>query len=196
MKTVRIGPGEYRYPGAMCRTCRRRFLARKPSQVWCSRQCYVDRPIDGRFWRRVRQTANCWEWTGQLMTSGYGALSVQGRRQGAHRVSWELHHGPVPSDLWVLHRCDNRACVRPDHLFLGTPLDNMRDMAAKGRHRNGPTPMACPRGHDYAEFGRRPGARQTLTCVLCSRERGRLYARQKRAALRQAAIDEALGVTA
>jgi DNA-binding XRE family transcriptional regulator len=96
-----------------------------------------------RFWdkvqmvRGVRKLAfpGCWEWCGSRFREGYGRIYVGGRRIGAHRYIWEQEHGPIPSGLSVLHRCDNPRCVRPDHLFLGTPLDNAQDMARKGRAR-------------------------------------------------------------
>ena len=94
-----------------------------------------------RFWSKVRKGAGCWVWTASKRSKGYGAFVypqggdiVQGR---AHRYSWEIHRGEVPPGLCVLHLCDNPACVRPDHLFLGTKRDNNRDMCAKGRHVSG-----------------------------------------------------------
>lgn len=89
-----------------------------------------------RFWEKVRKAEGeaCWEWTASLfVNSGYGCFCYDRRLQGAHRVSWQMVHGPIPDGLWVLHKCDNPKCVRPDHLFLGTPMDNVRDMVAKGR---------------------------------------------------------------
>lgn len=89
-----------------------------------------------RFWEKVQKADGdaCWEWTACLFTdSGYGCFSYERKLQGAHRVSWQLANGPIPDGLWVLHECDNRKCVRPDHLFLGTPTDNARDMVQKGR---------------------------------------------------------------
>lgn len=71
----------------------------------------------------------CWEWMGATYTKGYGQFASD----CAHRWSWRIHRGPIPRGLHVLHRCDNRTCVNPDHLFLGTNLDNVRDMDAKGR---------------------------------------------------------------
>lgn len=90
-----------------------------------------------RFWRKVLRPADgCWTWTAATR-NGYGAIGAV--RIGntsylayAHRVSWHLAHGPIVGGLHVLHRCDNKRCVRPDHLFLGTHDDNMRDAAAKG----------------------------------------------------------------
>ena len=80
-------------------------------------------------------SGDCWVWTGARAERGYGIVSNRGgrNRRRAHRTSWELAHGPIPPGMFVLHRCDNPPCVRAEHLFLGTQLDNMRDMAAKGR---------------------------------------------------------------
>jgi hypothetical protein len=74
----------------------------------------------------------CWEWTGAIQSRGYGSLSINGKTYNAHRVSFTIHNGYVPK-LNVLHKCDNRKCVRPDHLWEGTHQDNIDDMHTKGR---------------------------------------------------------------
>lgn len=101
--------------------------------------------LEEKFWARVNKhggkaphmESDCYEWTGAVSSSGYGGVSVlvDGARATRlpHRVSWELHSGPIPRGLLVCHRCDVPLCVRPDHLFLGTDKENVADALSKGR---------------------------------------------------------------
>ncbi len=93
------------------------------------------RTVVARFAEKVSPEPNtgCWLWTARCDDKGYGRLKVHNRPCAAHRVSWEIHRGPVPLGRFVLHRCDTPTCVNPGHLFLGTHRENMRDMVAKGR---------------------------------------------------------------
>lgn len=93
---------------------------------------------EDRFWSKVKIGDGCWEWVGTMSTPGYGKLWIKGKKYvSAHRLAWEFRHGEGSiGGLYVLHRCDNRLCVRPGHLFLGTHQDNMNDMVAKGRARS------------------------------------------------------------
>lgn len=88
------------------------------------------KPIAERFWRRVNKSEGdgCWLWQAACHDTGYGAFD-----EAAHRMAWRLTYGPIPDNLFVLHKCDVRRCVRPDHLYLGTPRDNIRDMIQRGR---------------------------------------------------------------
>ena len=74
--------------------------------------------VPERFWPKVDKSGDCWLWTGAVNQWGYGIASSEGRKVMAHRAAWELTHGPIPDGARVRHRCDSRACVRPDHLFL------------------------------------------------------------------------------
>lgn len=95
-----------------------------------------------RFWNKIEKVkSGCWEWTAALHTSGYGIFGVKNNRvDRAHRIMWLLKYGEIPPGLFVCHKCDNRKCVNPKHLFLGTNRDNFNDMVAKGRY-SPPPPM-------------------------------------------------------
>lgn len=92
------------------------------------------RPFVERFWIRVdRSNENgCWIWKGDRSKKGYGQLKINGTNARAHRIAYKLEHGIIPDGLLVLHRCNNPSCVRPSHLYAGTPKDNSRDLQATG----------------------------------------------------------------
>ena len=88
-----------------------------------------------RFWSKVRcPSVGCWVWVAGTDRDGYGRIWINGNTLMAHRYSWEIHFGPIPEGLNVLHHCDNPPCIRPSHIFTGTAADNNRDCRNKGRH--------------------------------------------------------------
>lgn len=86
-----------------------------------------------RFWEKVDKSGGCWLWTAGIYKDGYGQFQYKLKMVAAHRYSWELHFGEIPEGLQVLHKCDTRNCIRPEHLFLGTNQDNVDDKVSKGR---------------------------------------------------------------
>ena len=126
---------------AVYRTCD--LTSGNNSSCGCAPRGPQRRPPAERFWENVDKSAGpteCWPWTASLYTNGYGSFAAGGRYGGcvrAHRAAWGLTNGEIPDGLVVCHSCDNRRCVNPAHLFLGTRMDNVRDMCAKGRQTRG-----------------------------------------------------------
>lgn len=102
-----------------------------------------------RFWSKVNKSGECWKWTAGKTIDGYGRVRCNGRLWLAHRVSWSIANNAIPDGVCVLHRCDNPPCCNPDHLFLGTRLDNNADKTRKGRQA----------------FGERSGSRLHPECL-------------------------------
>lgn len=105
------------------------------------------RPIESRLRENVviNKDTGCWEWQGAKNNIGYGFIRDGDKMRTTHRVAYEIYRGPIPEGMCVLHKCDNRKCVNPEHLWLGTRQDNADDMINKGRHTKGfHEPMTCP----------------------------------------------------
>ena len=144
------------------------------------------------FWAKVDKSGECWTWTGARDPRGYGRLGRGRKTLFAHRFSWEEENGPIPNGLFVCHSCDNPACVRPSHLFLGTQKDNIRDMMSKNRGALPPGAMErrnlthCCRGHAFDAKNTRiyRGARM---CRQCNRDRKTAQRRARNIPTRRAA---------
>lgn len=128
----------------------------------------ADPSLLARFWAKVDRSGECWTWTACTNRHGYGQFGIRRRHYLAHRVSYALAHGPFDTALYICHSCDNPPCVRPDHLFVGTQLDNMRDASGKGRTYS-VRKTHCVRGHalegDNLKINS-AGSRSCRTCLL------------------------------
>lgn len=118
----------------------------------------------------ISGAGECWEWNGATLNSGYGCIRENRKTLLAHRVSYELHIGAIPPRVDICHRCDNRLCINPAHLFIGTRSDNMRDALSKKRmpwqHRT-----QCKHGHPVAPYER---------CKVCAADRVKKHRAAKR----------------
>ena len=135
-----------------------------------------------RFWKKVDKTpghgpeGDCWLWTGARNPCGYGNLKLDGRNALAHRVSWEMRYGPIPSGpghhgTCVLHRCDVPACVNPEHLRLGSQAENVADKYQKGRGRHTGAPgeshwSARLTENDVRAIRAAPGTREDIAACF------------------------------
>lgn len=130
-----------------CGYCAKSFAVRvsESSRKFCSLRCsarsHARTESETKFWAKVLVLGldECWPWVASTTHNGYGSFSVidpdtrEHRLVRAHRYSWSIVNGPIPDDIMVLHSCDYRPCVNPNHLFLGTAKDNHDDMVEKGR---------------------------------------------------------------
>lgn len=141
-----------RFPCAQCGKVieHRVFQNLGYKNYFCGKECHSafmkgsGAPIAERFWKYVAKSDDpngCWLWTAHRDHKGYGRMTCRSDRGRkiplVHRISWELHHGPIPDGMGVLHRCDNPPCCNPDHLFLGTAMDNTQDCITKDRFPRG-----------------------------------------------------------
>ena len=132
--------------------------------------------------KTVPSETGCLEWGGRLTPNGYGQVTRRGKTILTHRLAWELSNGEIPDGLFVCHHCDNKRCVNTEHLFLGTPSDNTRDMFSKGRGVNNAGEShgmgrlttrgvdwirgAISRGYTQAEIAKSLGVAQTTVSKI------------------------------
>lgn len=144
-------------------------------------------PADGtslrdvaRFWSKVRYGPDCWEWTG-TPSQAYGLFMLRGKSRKAHRIAYELTHGPIGAFI-LLHSCDNPRCVRPAHLRPGTHLDNTLDAVQKGRWNNGNSVKErCKRDHEPNWYVCKDGYRHCRPCAA-------MHQRRRKERVRAAAV--------
>ena len=127
-----------------------------------------------RFFQKVNKTSSCWLWEGALTSRGYGSFGVNGKTISSHRYSFEMHLSQIPEKMFVCHSCDVRNCVNPNHLWLGTHSDNMKDMVAKDRQGYQMRTLThCKIGHDFSIYGFRTFTRKNgkieKYCKECKR---------------------------
>lgn len=146
-------------PDNMCilHKCKNNLLCVNINHLYVSDRCGWRGTIEQRFnsFVYIESTTGCHLWSGCCDSSGYGNFSLGQRKSGeigAHIFAWRMTHGPVPDNSFVLHKCDVRNCVNPDHLYLGTNDDNMKDMARKNRSKKSKRGM--PRGVTQTKGGK------------------------------------------
>ena len=140
---------------------------------------------------KVNETNYCWLWSGSVTSAGYGDIQINYKRYSTHRYFYMKAFGDIPEGLHVLHKCDVRNCVNPDHLFLGTNLDNIKDAMKKGRKGGKKNKLKnyCIRGHEFKEGSfkliKSNGKRLCLSC-----EKTRNLIKKKRRQLKWSQVDQ------
>ena len=125
-----------------------------------------------RFWLKVSKSGGCWTWKAGQFETGYGKFWINGRSHYAHRVAASMKGAEITTEMFVCHRCDNPPCVNPDHLFIGTPAENTRDMINKGR-KFLPFGMENPSARNA--FHEVQAARLLVANGMCQREVARKF---------------------
>jgi len=140
-----------RQPSKICPCCLKRFFKKKShvygkqweERIYCSGKCreqkipteqYKQKRLQEILSKTITTSTGCMEWQGCLYPGGYAQIRIFGKQESGSRVVWKLINGEIPDGLWVLHKCDNRKCINPEHLFLGTRMDNIKDMYNKERN--------------------------------------------------------------
>lgn len=142
----------------------------------------ADNNVEIRFMDKVAMIPfhECWEWCSPKDSEGYGYFRHRPLKiRKAHRASWLIFNGDIPNGLCVCHRCDNPSCVNPNHLFLGTNKENLRDCAAKKRTFNSKK-IRCPKGHPYIGENLFMSNRGYRLCRACDRTRALNYYHRKK----------------
>lgn len=126
---------------------------------------------------KVKVSSTCWEWQGCKNAEGYGITHMKAMTSTrlAHRISFMLHVGPIPTKAHVCHKCDNPPCVNPKHLFLGKDLENVRDMISKKRFNHwNKNRTHCVKGHEFTEENTYYRLKNKRTCKTCDKNRRRI----------------------
>lgn len=140
-------------------------MANKPGRMYSKRGWSAAERLASK--STVDARSGCILWTGAVAKGGYGNIGYGGRTHAAHRLAWELKNGPIPAGMSVCHRCDVRACINTDHMFLGTAADNSKDRVTKGRQARGEThPQAKLTSDDVRMIRQRPAAHRTMATEL------------------------------
>lgn len=169
----------------VCAHCGNPLKGRQKNRnTYCSNRCAQINRSEMRqraFWTRCDRSSgvdSCWEWLSYISPQGYGQVGINKRVKAAHRVAYELTYGPIPEGLFVCHACDNRKCVNPAHLFLGTAADNARDMFVKNRQSNGGRKLTPEEVRDIR--------------IRYKRGRGRIIHGNSRALAREFGVDQSV----
>lgn len=177
-----VGKGSNNQNVHTCPTCGTVFIMspsrRTQPNSYCSMKCYNHKVPRKSMEQRILSNStraaianSCWLWKGSTFPTGYGCISVtdtNGKRRNrqAHRVSWEVYHGPIPDGMFVCHKCDTPPCVNPNHLFLGTSQENTEDKVNKGRQSRGEShPSSKLSNEKVREIRKRHAAGETSASI-------------------------------